>query len=259
MSKQVTKKEKNEVGQPLDMEAWGGSPITSQDITLPRIVMMQPMADKVTEGKAAFGEFRESLNNEKLGDFNSPMEVLPFYLQKVFIEYDVTDPKEKNFYQIVPITSQNDDLPYEGEGVNSEGKKIKIERDRCMNYYVLLPKEIDEGRALPYVITFRRTSLRAGKKLATQMYVKNRDAGLPPPAVLCEISANRESNDKGTYGVMDVTFTTRAKDEHVEKCKGWIKTILAGQAKVDESSFSEEVKTTSKKAERDVTEEPDNF
>ena len=77
-SKEVVKKEKNELANPIKMDEWGGSPITSQDIILPRILMMQPMSDMVTEGNAAFGEFRESLNGTKLGDFKNPIEIVPF-------------------------------------------------------------------------------------------------------------------------------------------------------------------------------------
>lgn len=258
MTKQVTKKEKNEVGAPLNMDEWGGSPVTSQDITLPRILLMQATSEAVTNGKAAFGEFRESLNFDKLGGFDAPLEAIPFYLQKVFVEYDVTAGtgwKDKKYLRMRPITPDNDGLPYEDEEKDESGKTIKISRDRCMNYYLLLPSEIDNGTALPYVITFRRTSLKAGKKLATQMYIKNRDANKPPPAVMCEISSNRESNDDGTYSVMDVKFTKQTPSEYVEHCKKWIQTIIAGEAKVDEESFAEEEKVVPK--EKDVSKAPD--
>ncbi len=257
MTKEVTNKKNNEVGEALDMSEWGGSPITSQDITLPRILVMQATSEAVTEGKAAFGELRESLNNTKLGDFKTPLEVVPFFLQKVFVEYDVTAGdswKDKRFLRMTPITPENDDLPFTDEEKTSEGKTIKISRDRCMNYFVLLPEEMDNGTALPYVLSFRRTSLKAGKKLATQMYIKNKDANKPPPAVMCEISSNRQSNDDGTYSVLDVKFTTPTPSEYIDQCKKWIKTILAGQAKIHEESFQEEEKQASPRKE---TSEPD--
>ena len=249
MSKAMSKKEKAEVSGPLDLDLdWGGSPITSQDIILPRLLMMQPMSDLVTEGEAAFGDIIESLGNKKLGDFKTPLEIIPFYLQKVYVEYDVTNGtgQDKKFLRMVPITASNDNLPYDDEEKNDDGKMIPVMRDRCMNYYVLIPTEIDAGTSLPHVLTFRRTSIKAGKKLATQMYIKNKDAGLPPPAVMCEISVNKTSNDKGTFAIMDVDFTTKTKDEHIAVAKKWVRTIIAGEAKIHEESFdSEEEKQVS--------------
>lgn len=253
MTKAVTKKGTAEIGEVLDMEDWGGSPITSQDIILPRILMMQPMSDMVTEGEAAFGDMIESLGNTKLGDFKTPLAIIPFYLQKVYVEYDVTDGtgKDKKFLRMVPITAENDNLPYDDEEKNKDGKLIPVMRDRCMNYYVLLPKELELGTALPHVLTFRRTSLKAGKKLATQMYIKNKDAGLPPPAVLCEISVAKTSNDKGTFAIMDVAFIGKTKKEHIAECKRWIKMILAGEAKVHEAD--EDTQTTAAAPEKEAT------
>ena len=43
MSKEVKKNESKELANPIDLNEWGGSPISSQDIILPRILMMQPM------------------------------------------------------------------------------------------------------------------------------------------------------------------------------------------------------------------------
>ena len=254
-SKQVVKKENNAIA-PINMDAWGGSPITSKDIVLPRILMMQPMSDMVTEGDAGFGDMVESLNETKIGDFKNPVEVIPFYLQKVYIEYDVTNGTgDKRFLRMVPITASNDNLPYEDQEDAADGKTFPLMRDRCMNYYVLLPDEVKNGTALPHILTFRRTSLKAGKKLATQMYVKNTDAGLPPPAVMCKLTPTKTSNDKGTFAVLDVSFTGKTPESYITECMRWMKIILAGEAKVDEESYQKEEGSK----ERNVSAEPENF
>lgn len=257
MSKEVTKKEnKNEVSTEVNMDEWGGSPISAKDIVLPRILLMQPMSEKVTEGEAAFGDLIESLNGEKIGDLKNPIEIIPFYMTKTFVEYNANDPKDKKYVRIVPITPENDDLPYNDDnGTDRDGKPCKIERDRCMNFYCLLPKDIENNSAIPHIVTFRRSSAKAGKKLATQMYVKNRDAGLPPPAVMVNLSVAKDSNDKGTFGVLDVNFTKKTPENHVKECLRWVKLILAGQATVHEESFEDEVETVTTK---DV-EGPGNF
>ena len=72
----------------------------------------------------------------------------------------------------------NDNLPW-----NDKENGIEIKRVRRMNFYVMLPKQIDAGTAVPYVLSFKSTSYREGKKLFTQMYMRNRKANLPPPGI----------------------------------------------------------------------------
>jgi hypothetical protein len=238
MAKEVVKKESSEVALSTNVNDWGGSPITSQDIIIPRILVMQGLSEMVTDGDAKFGEFRESMNKELLGDSKNPVEFIPFLLEKVFIEYeDLKD--EKKYLRMIPITPSNDSLPYQDEEKSAEGKMIKITRDRCMNFYVLLPKEIELGTAIPYMLSFRRTSIKAGKKLATQMYVKNINSGKTPAATTCLLTNTKSSNDKGTFAVLDIQASRASTQvEQVEAFK-WLNLIKQGQAKVHAESFDE--------------------
>lgn len=224
------------------VESWGQSQISSKDIVIPRILLMQPMSEKVTAGDAAFGEFRESMNNEKLGDFNTGFKFIPFHMEKVFVEFNVEDPDDKKFLRIVPITPDNEDLPYEDEEKGEDGKKFKVSRDRTMNFYVLLPTELKLGGAIPYIISFRRTSLQAGKKLATQMYVKNHAAGVTPASITCEMTCGKQTEDKKTWAVMEVKPAEPTPAEYVQKAFDWLKIVKTGKTKVDEQSYTEEVR-----------------
>ena len=244
-----------EAGSIDDMSQWGASSaITSKDIIIPRILLMQPMSDKVTAGEAAFGELRESLANEKLGDFNTKLNIVPFYMEKVFVEFNVEDPEDKLFLRVVPITPANENLPYEDEEFNEKaGKKIKISRDRTMNFYVLLPSEIDLGTALPYILSFRRSNLQGGKQLATQMYVKNINSGKTPASVVMEVAVGKQSNEKKqTWAVLNVKPSSPAKVEHIEAAFKWLKMVKDGKAKVDESSYAEEARVETAVASGEV-------
>lgn len=244
-----------------NLAGWGQAEISSRDIIIPRILLMQPMSEKVTAGEAAFGEFRESLNNEKIGNFEKGFEILPFYMEKVFVEFNCEDPEEKEFLRVVPITAANENLPYEDEEHNEElGKKIKISRDRTMNFYVLLPEELKAGGAIPYILSFRRTSLQAGKKLATQMYVKNRAAGKSPAAVVMEVTAGKQSQDKKTWAVADVKIGKAAELAYQAEALKWFQLVSSKQVKVDEESYNADAKEDSAKSSgASVDAGPSNF
>lgn len=257
----ATKEQSAVVAAEENLAGWGQAEISSRDIIIPRILLMQPMSEKVTAGEAAFGEFRESLNNEKIGSFEKGFEILPFYMEKVFVEFNCEDPEEKEFLRVVPITAANENLPYEDEEFNEElNKKIKISRDRTMNFYVLLPEELKAGGAIPYILSFRRTSLQAGKKLATQMYVKNRAAGKSPAAVVMEITAGKQTQDKKTWAVSDVKIGKAAELAHQAEALKWFQLVSAKQVKVDEESYNMEAKEDSAKSSgASVDAGPSNF
>lgn len=228
-----------------DMSAWGPAPISNKDITIPYLLLMQPGSDLVTEGGAAFGEFRDSLTQRKIGSMKDSFEVVPVCMRKVFVEYDIsTDPENKKYLRNYPITPQNENLPYKDTEKNAEGKTIEVSRDYVMQFFVLLVEELKNGGELPYILSFRRKGLRNGKKLATQMYVTNRGAKLPPPGRIIPVYAKKESNDKGTWATPDVILepaqTRITPDEYLVKALEWFKLINSGVAKTDDSALGKE-------------------
>lgn len=243
------------------MDAFGPSEATSKDIIIPRILLMNPTSDAVTAGNAAFGEFRDSLTNKKIGDFKTPFEILPFAMKKVFVEYDATDPDSKKFLRVVPITPKNESLPYEDEEVTPEGKRIPVSRDYTYNFYVLIPSEIANGGELPYILSFRRTAMKEGKKLATQMYVTNRASKLPPPGMIVTIQAKKVNGEKSTWAIpevlLDAENTRKASmpergtpvgspmdTSEVGTALRWFNLLNSGAVKEDEDSLTEETKAT---------------
>lgn len=240
MSKDLVLKDKAEVGIPAGQQLsdWGAPAISANDIIIPRIMLMQPMSEKVTAGEAAFGDFRSSLDNSKLGDFKQGFEFVPICMDKVWIEYDVTqgdDFKNKKFLRATKITAENEGLPYKDQ----EGP-IKISRDKCMNFYVLLVEELRLGGAIPHVLTFRRSGIDAGKTLITQMMVKNSSAGKPPPAVTCLCTASKSTMDSSTWATPAVTPIRATPPEQIVEAFKWYQMIQKGKTKVDESSYADE-------------------
>jgi len=136
-SKEVATKAQNAVaisGTAEDMNAWAAPELTAQDVVIPRILIMQPTSKILLEGQGLqLGDVVESLTKSKLSGKDEPLEFVPFFQTKVWVEYDVTegeDIKNKKFLRITPVTPANENLPYKDEEKTLEGKMIKVMRDR---------------------------------------------------------------------------------------------------------------------------------
>ena len=237
--------------------AWGApTKLTTRDIVIPKILAMQAMTKAVTEGKAKFGEFRESLSQNLLGDCDSPIEFIPFFRT---LEYVVMrkDKKQFKFHRVEPIGDDNEEWEQENDGHEERWY-------RTTNFYCLLPSEIKEGGALPYLLSFRSTSAKAGSKLSTTMYVKNvRPRGAPPheetPAsTVMVLMGTKKTNDEGTFVVMDVQEKRVSTEEEVACAFTWATAVQEGKTKVDHSDLERDVNTRDAKAAEPV-EESENF
>lgn len=224
------------------LEEFGVQEVSSNDIIIPYIQLIQPMSDKATDGKAMFGELRDSMTNELLGNFSKPLEFVPFFMETLWVEYEAPakEGDQKKFLRILPVVKDpknpnyNDDWKYQDGG---------IVRDRMMNFYVMLMKDIEAGGGMPYIVSFRRTSLQAGRKLATQMFVKNKASGKLPTAVVCKLMSTKESNDKGTYAVMDVEPVRAAADTEQLAAIQWLKPVKDGKTRRDDREIVGEAET----------------
>lgn len=224
-----------------DLKAWGVEGLTQRDIVIPKILAMQGLSKLVTSGQAKFGEFRDSLNGVVLGEIGKQaIEFVPFLLEKVWIVFEDKNPpgsQQTNykFTKVEPLTAENENWPYE-EVING----VKIRRDRTMNFYVLLPGEIEKGGAIPYILSFRRTSARAGQKLATTMFMKNLKAGKTPASMVLELHGEKQQNDKGTFVVLDVKEKRPSTTAEIAEAFSWVKTVKAGKTRADTSDLEAE-------------------
>lgn len=215
--------------------------MTARDVIIPKVLPMQAMSKKVTDGQAMLGEFRDSLTGDLVGmsdGFGKPAKVIdfiPFYMEKVWIVFEAKDgnPKNLKFSKTVAIDASNESWPYE-ETLNG----VLIKRDRTMNFYCLSPGEGAKG--IPFILSFRRTSAKAGQKIATTMFMKNIKAGKTPASMVLELSGTKTSNDKGTFVVMDVREKRPSTESEVSEAFGWVKTVRSGAAKIDNSDLAAE-------------------
>lgn len=222
----LTKNQASEVStNVLSMQEWESSEINSTDIIIPKILPMQGLSEFVTEGKAKFGDFVNSLTEEVLGSINQPMEFVPFYVDKILKISKLVGQKYE-LLRFEKITPENENLPWE----DIEGN-FKIKREKIYNVYAVI-----DGQYLPVVISFKSTSLKAGKKITTQMYAINMAAKkVAPCATVMELRGKKEQNEKGTFVVLEVASKKDSTPEQIAECAKWIKLIKQGAAKVDNS------------------------
>jgi hypothetical protein len=238
MSKDLTTKQTQAVAAPTDLADWGTENKIGQDLLLAKILPMQPMSDLVTDSKAAIGEFRDSVSGAKLGSIAEPLEFIPFHVEKMW-DVLVKNGDKFEWDHSMPLIEDamnpayNDNLPWADK--NPDG--VDIKRVRRMNFYVLLPSEIASGVAIPYILSFKSTSYKEGKKVLNQMYLRNRKAGLPPPAYSFLLAGTKEKNDQGMYIIPNVTLAKPSSKDQVQECLSWYKLVKAGSVKVDDSDL----------------------
>lgn len=218
-----------------------GLEFSQSDLFIPKIFLTQKMSEKCATGEAKYGEIRDNMNNKLLGSFQDPMEFLPLFYQRFWHvdEKGQGRSSEKwEFSKRVPVISDpssqdyNDNWKYFSE----DGRTRNI---RVLEVYVLLPEEVASGIILPYLLTFRSTSFKNGKKLATQMHMRSQ-AGIPVYESKFKLVCKEQTNDQGTFGVMDINMSAKANDEELAACKHWQPIVRKLAQSMGEQSFLEQ-------------------
>lgn len=233
----ATKPQAGALANVNDVSAWQVPEMSAQDITLPKLLVMQKMSEAVDEKKAKEGDFIDSLSGKVLGNItDKPLYFVPIHMQIVWyiFEYDKKK-KEWNYTAQFPLVTNPNSKEYNDKWkFEEEVNGVETRRERRMLFYVL---NCAEPKGLPYVLTFKVTSARTGKNLATQMYTKNISMGLIPPARAFKLTGKSESNDKGTFIVPQVEEYRMSSQEEIAQATHWYKTILGGTVKIDDGDI----------------------
>lgn len=233
----------------VSMDAFGAAPVSSSDVVIPRLRQMQSMSKEVTDGDRKLGDIVDTSAGEVVADFKTTFDFLPFHLHKVWLRtvhngsryaYD----KDDSNCCIEDVTPANENRSWE---VTIDGKQYKNEK--IFQFYGVRPEDM----SIPYIVSYKSTSMKAGRELVTQMYIKNRAAGLTPCGKVISIGSTKVSNTKGTYAVMANKVGRNATNEEVMKCLEWFKAVQSGEAK---ASANEETQSTkSEPSQPEVTPE----
>lgn len=216
--------------------------LSSKDLVIPRLQLMQATSDAVKARKAAFGDIMDSGSDTVLGSNEKPIEIIPFSVNKIWNIYkgnSKTKPIDREYLRTETVTAQNDSYPYDDFENGQE-----IYREQVYNVVAVLA---DDLMGLPYIIAFKRTSRKIGQAVITQMYFRNQKAGLPPYATVMELGAKEEQGDSGSYMVWSVKPKRVATDAEKAACAGWLGQITTAEVAPDPEEKPVEKKATAKK------------
>lgn len=248
MSKEIAKKETTALAKPVNHEAWGSENVDASDVTIPKLLLMQGQSEFVAEGKAKLGDIVRSTTGEILGGASKGVEVIPLMSFKTWTILEKVGNRFE-FRRVEPINADNvnEDLEWFQDG-------IAWRRDRCLNFYVLLPADIKREAAaleklsktgafpdpkdalLPCVLSFRRTSYGAGKSLSTH-FLQAASFNRPPAVSTFTLSSKMEKNDQGTFYIFEVANSGMTAVADLAVCKKWYETITQTKVKVDDSDL----------------------
>lgn len=202
--------------------------ISAQDLIIPKLLLMQNTSEYVGDGKAQMGDVLNSQTLEKLGSINEPVNIVPLKLYKTWRVYDMSG-RTPTFLRQDPVTPGSERLPWED---NENGMPIR--RDLCMNYFVLLTKELESGDAFPMIVSFKRTSMQAGKVLSSHIF-KLAYLKRPPFSQSVPLKISRQKKETNTYAVFEIGKGTDLSDAMKEAASKWLEVLSTMNYKVDES------------------------
>ncbi len=209
--------------------------VDNSDILIPKILLMQPSSELVADGKATIGDFRHSVNSDKIGTIVEPFLYVPFHYTKI---WDVVNADENNkWMRSEEFKAGDETLPWE---YKEEGKNLK--RIKRLNFFGFIPAELEKGNTLPMVLSFKSTGYREGTKILTQMKLNISQKKLPWNNVYAISGEKKKNDDNQTYCVPKVETAGEAHEEYLKLCMEWYRNMknMTVKAVVDDSDVAKE-------------------
>lgn len=224
-TKEVAVKESTEVSTNVQSSGSFSAGVDASDIIIPKVLLMQSISQLVDAEKAKAGDFVHSLDEVVVGSKeNAPVEFIVLGMFKTLQTYE-----DDKYIKTESLTPENANLAYE-EVING----VKVNRTKTMNYYVIRPEDVENMAVFPMVITFKRTSLKGGKKLATKLMMLE-EFGAEVYMKTFKLVARQEEGDKGKYYVMDIVDGRKSNDVEVKQAIKWSERLKTTSVKVHEA------------------------
>lgn len=235
--------------------AWGTEEVTSEDVTIPKLLLMHGQSELVVDGKARGGDLVKSTSHEVIGNKEEPVRVIPFYMNKTWVLNELVG-KKYEWRGEEAMTPQNSDQPW--EFIMYKGKEYPIDtdqkdvqkngarwrRDRAYNFYALLVDELNAGKSkLPIRLQFKRTSWKAGKNIAS-FFAECAMEKIPPAVKEWKISSELIKGEENTYQVFTTSMGDTTNVEHISVCKYWYGEVTKNKDKYKDDTSEEEAVVT---------------
>lgn len=227
MKNEIVKKETNAIAN-VFRKTGGALTIDPKDILIPKILLMQGSSDWVLNDKAKLGEMRDSVSEKSIGGFEAGINFVPLFHYKTMKIYNAMTSR--------PVLEREANWGPEVSSLPWEEVKggIKYKNIACLNFYVMLEKDLSEPGATPYLLTFKSSSYKNGRKLINH-FLKMDSAGHSPIALTFKLTSNKEKNDDGTFAVLNVEEVGRTSADNAQVLLRWADVVSKGSVKVDNS------------------------
>lgn len=234
---------KTESNLPATVDASGGEQILSNDVVIPRLLLMQGLSDFVNERKAQQGDILRTTPFQVLGGPTKPIPLIPVTFNNQWMLTEKVGQKFE-FRGYEPLLPSNQDAPWEFQKNGTDWKRTKV-----LNVFALLPQDIVAERAemekvkkgedadpdkalLPILVSFRSTSYPAGKDIVTH-FAKAKKFGMPGYVSVLSLSCEQEKNEKGTYFVYKVGNLGKTSKEDQEVARYWHSILSTQKVQVE--------------------------
>lgn len=196
-----------------DLADWGGNELSSKDIIIPSLLLLQSNSEFVKQNKGKGGDFFDSVSETNFG--NELKDLVPFHMEKTWT-VEKFNGKKWEWDHTEKMTPENENSPYEFEVGND-----KFRNKYTYRFYVLI-----NGEVMPFAVKMKGASKKTGSNLSTEMYVKNAMNRLPPAAMMINLRSELEKNKDGdSYFTIKMSVSTKTPYEKVMEALNWFKTI----------------------------------
>jgi len=244
MSKELAKKEATELAladslmtkdEAAQMIADMG--ISASDITINRLLLAQAGSTFNDQANSKVGDIVRNDLYTVVADGAKTVEVVPLDMTKSWIEYVVLGANQKEYLTSYAVTAENERQGW--EGITPDGQTIS--RDYCMNFAIALRSELVSGLAtLPLIVTFKKTSLPAGKAIASQIVKLSMMMQRPySQSILLSSAKPTVEKGKAPYAVFVAKAGTKLNAEELAAAESLAKMArsLRHKVPVDDTSF----------------------
>lgn len=234
MSKEIVKKEETVVATFVAPE-FTPEAMNVEDIAFPRIMMLQPISESVTDGKYAAGDIIDSATGEILGGVSKSVEIIPLRCRKYYKVTKKVDGKSK-FVRIEMINSAQD-MQKDWNFIENDEQ---LQRRPVMEVFVLVP-----GKDLPYIFRIAGMSFKGmSKQFYTNAFILPASQRKAPFVRSLMINAKKERNDKGTYFVYSFVNGKLSDQDTYAVANQWYESTKNTKIKEDDTDTDEETKTS---------------
>lgn len=205
-----------------EKSSWGMPQMTSSDLIIPYISVMQGSSEKVKDRtlSVSYGDIIDSRTNEILGSLDKTFNLVPFKVEKIIKTYNVDKQgQRKDVAAQVEWTALNDKIDYE---IKDEKGNVVQKNFKVYKFFCLLENQVGTADEYPYILSLTSSSLNTGKNIFFQMNLDMQKKNYPCGTVFAIGAKEQTQKDGGSKFVVVTSNAIRPTNEkEVQACYNW--------------------------------------